>query len=123
MRTILSITALTLALGAFALWSAFRSPNTFGTFDGAQKVEAAALIERPRDFLGRKVSVEGRITEQCKAMGCFFFIPAGNKTLRVDLEEIAMTAPRHEGGQARVEGQLIPHGDGYQLWASAIEFK
>ena len=123
MKTILAITALALAIGSFALWRAFRTPNTFGAFDGAQKVEVAALIERPRDFLGRKVLVEGQITEQCKAMGCYFFIPAGKKTLRIDLEEIAMTAPRHEGGQARVEGQLVPHGDGYQLWASAIEFK
>ena len=123
MKIIVTLTAVALAIGSFALWNAFRTPNTFGRFDGAQTVEVAALVERPQEFLGKTVSVEGRVTEQCQAMGCFFSIPAGKKKLRVDLEEIAMTAPRHEGGEARVEGQLVPYGDGYQLYATAVEFK
>jgi len=48
---------------------------------------------------------------------------AGEKTLRVDLEKIAMNAPMREGRPARVEGHMVPYGDGYQLFASAIEFR
>jgi hypothetical protein len=123
MKTIVAITVLAVAIGGFGLWHAVRMPGKFGQFTGAPKAEVAALVERPKDFLGKPVTVEGRITEQCQTMGCYFSIPTGKKKLRVDLQEIAMNAPRHEGGQARVEGQLVPYGDGYQLWASAVEFK
>jgi hypothetical protein len=56
-------------------------------------------------------------------MGCFFFFDTGKHTLRVDLKEIAMNAPEKEGHRARVEGRLMPYSDGYQLLASAVEFK
>ncbi len=56
-------------------------------------------------------------------MGCFFFFHEGDKQLRVDIEQIAMNAPRREGRPARIEGQLVPFGDGYQLSAIAVEFK
>ena len=56
-------------------------------------------------------------------MGCFFFFLSGKDRLRVDIEQIAMTAPRKNGHQARVEGQIVPYGDGYQFVASAVEFK
>ena len=123
MKTIITITAVAIAMGGFMLWNTFRMPSKFGDFKGAQPVEVAALVERPSQYVGKLVAVEGQVTEQCQAMGCFFTIPAGKRKLRVDLEEIAMNAPRHEGGHARVEGQLVPYGDGYQLYASAIEFK
>ena len=53
------------------------------------------------------------IREQCKTMGGYFFIRSGTKTLRVEMQEIAMNAPMREGRQARVEGQMVPYGDGY----------
>ena len=34
-----------------------------------------------------------------------------------------MTAPIREGRLARVEGQMVPYGDGYQFYAGAVEFK
>jgi hypothetical protein len=55
-------------------------------------------------------------------MGCFFFFHSGKQSLRVDLQEVAMTAPMREGRRARVEGQLVPYGDGFQFYASAVEF-
>jgi hypothetical protein len=56
-------------------------------------------------------------------MGCFFFFLSGKNMLRVDLQEIAMNAPRRNGRPARVEGQIVPYGDGYQFVASAVEFE
>jgi uncharacterized protein YdeI (BOF family) len=104
------------------VWRAVAKPSRFGQFTGAPRAEVAALVERPKEFVGKPVSVEGTITEQCKAMGCYFNFKDGNKTLRVDLQDIAMTAPLHEGKPARVEGQLVPYGDAYQLYATAVEF-
>jgi hypothetical protein len=112
-----------LAGGVLVAWRAIQMPSHYGTFSGAPTVGAAELIDRPKDFLGRTVAVKGTVREQCKTMGCYFFIQSGTRTLRVELQEIAMNAPRREGHQARVEGQMVPYGDDYQLVASAVQFE
>src|SRR5689334_5958776 len=122
MKKIFVLCALTLvAIGAL-VWRATARPSRFGAFTGAPKIDVAAVIAEPKAYSGKTLAVEGVITEQCKTMGCFFFFRSGNQSLRIDLQEVAMTAPMHEGRRARVEGQLVPYGDGFQLWATAVEF-
>ena len=123
MKTILAICVLTLAIGGGFAWRALQMPSKYGDFSGATRVEVANLVERPKEFVGKLVSVEGTIADQCKTMGCFFFIHSDKDSLRIDLQEIAMNAPMNEGRKARVEGQLVPYGETYQLVATAIEFK
>jgi hypothetical protein len=123
MRTIITLCAVILLAGSFFLWRAIQMPTLYGMFSGAPQAAVVDLVERPTTFLGKTVSVEGTISEQCKTMGCFFFFRAEGKTLRVELQDIAMNAPMREGRKAHVEGQMLPYGDGYQLVASAIEFK
>jgi len=123
MMTIFILCGLILAGGGIFAWRAMQKPTRFGDFVGAPRAEAVDLVERPKEFLRKTVSVQGVVREQCQAMGCFFSIPAGEKMLRVELQEIAMNAPMREGHQAVVEGQMVPYGDGYQLFASAVEFK
>ena len=123
MRTIFALCALTLVVGAAVTWRAMQLPTRYGTFTGAPTVAVSDLTERPKEFLGKTVAVEGVISDQCKTMGCFFFFRSGKSTLRVDLEEIAMNAPMKNGHRVRVEGQMVAYGDGYQLWASAVEFE
>ena len=123
MRTIFGLCAAILLIGGFLLWRSMQLPTVAGSFSGSPKVAVLDLIERPKDFLNKTVLIEGRITEQCKTMGCYFFFEVNGRQLRVDLEQIAMNAPMREGRLARVEGQMMPFGDGYQLQASAVEFK
>src|SRR5689334_14577988 len=123
MRTILTLCSLTLIVTGLFIWRAVAKPSRYGSFTGAPRAAVSALVDRPKDFLGRVVSTDGTITEQCKAMGCYFTFRDGQKALRVDLQDIAMTAPMHEGKPARVEGQLFAYGDGYELVASGIEFR
>jgi hypothetical protein len=123
MKKILILCAVTVIAAAVFIWRVVAKPSLFGHFTGAARVEVAALIEHPKDYLGRAVSAEGTITEQCQAMGCYFNLRDGRKALRVDLQDIAMTAPMHEGKPVRVEGQILPYGEGYQLVATAVEFR
>ena len=123
MKHILILCVITLGGGSAFVWRAVAKPSRYGSFTGAPRAEVAALVERPKEFVGKTVSVDGTITEQCKAMGCYFNFKDGGKSLRVDLQDIAMTAPMHEGKPARVEGQLVPYGEAYQLYATAVEFK
>lgn len=123
MRTILILCVLSLAGGAYFAWRAMQLPNNFGEFTGAPEVAVADVLEKPRDYVGKTVAVHGQVKEQCKAMGCFFFLASAKGNLRVELKDIAMDAPMREGRPARVEGQIVTYSDGYQLWASAIEFQ
>ena len=123
MKKIIVLCALTAVVVALMVWRAVAQPSRFGSFTSAPKSDVAGLVAHPQTFLGKTVEVEGTITEQCKAMGCFFFLRSEKGTLRVDLQEIAMKAPLREGRTARVEGQVVPYNGGYQLYASAVEFE
>ena len=123
MKAIFALCAAVLIAGAVWVYRATRMPNSYGSFTGAPTVAVADLIARPKDFLKKTVAAEGVVREQCTSMGCYFFFREGDKTLRVDLQEIAMNAPRKNGHHVRVEGQMVSYGDGYQLSASAVEFQ
>ena len=122
MKKILKLCTLILVVAAAWIWRAAAGPARFGSFTGAPKAEVAAVIADPKAYLSRTVELEGIVSEQCKSMGCYFFFRSGKNTLRVDLQEIAMTAPMREGRKARVEGQTVPYDGGYQFFASAVEF-
>jgi hypothetical protein len=123
MKKIFALCALTLITCAVFLWRATAGPSRFGEFSSVPKASVASLIADPKEYVGKTVEITGTISEQCKSMGCFFFFRSGKQTLRVDLQEIAMHAPMREGRPARVEGQMVPYGDGYQFYASAVEFQ
>jgi hypothetical protein len=122
MRNIFLACAVIAVMAGVFIWRAAAKPSRFGAFTGAPKVEIATLIANPKKHIGKLYQIEGTVSEQCKSMGCYFFFKSGNDELRVDLQEVAMTAPKHEGHKARVEGQIVPYNDGYQFYASAVEF-
>jgi len=123
MKKILILCAAVLLVGTVLVWRAVATPSRFGKFTGAPKAEVAALIDTPKAYVGKTVLIEGTVTEQCQAMGCYFSFHSGQKSLKVDLQDVAMTAPMREGRPARVEGQVVPRTDGYQFFASAVEFR
>ena len=123
MKKIFVLCTLTALAASALIWRAVARPVRYGTFTAAPKAQVATLIAQPQAFLGKTVEIEGTISEQCKAMGCFFFFRSGKAVLRVDIQEIAMTAPMKEGHAARVEGQVVPYDGGYQFSANAVEFE
>jgi uncharacterized protein YdeI (BOF family) len=123
MKKILILCTAILLFASVLIWRAVAKPSRFGTFTGAPKAEVATLIGQPKAFVGKTVLIEGTVTEQCQAMGCYFTFHSGKDSLKVDLQDVAMTAPMHEGRPARVEGQIVPRENGYQFFASAVEFR
>jgi len=123
MKAILVLCGAVLIAGSAALYRATRPQLLYGEFAGAPRAEVSELIARPKANMGKTWAIDGVITKQCTSMGCFFFFEADGKLLRVDLAEIAMHAAKNRNGRrARVEGQMVPYGEGYQFWASAVEF-
>lgn len=125
MKTIIALCAVLLIAGGVVLYRETRPQLVYGEFVGAPKARVADLVAEPKKNMSKTWAIEGVITRQCTSMGCFFFFEAEDgKLLRVDLAEIAMHAPKNRNGKpARVEGQMVPYGDGYQFWASAVEFR
>ncbi len=124
MKKILALCGVTLIIGGAWVYLATRPKMTYGHFIGAPKAQMLELIDHPKKNMGKTWAIEGIITDQCTTMGCYFYLKEGRKKLRVDLEEIAMWAPRNRNGKpVRVEGQMVRRGDDYQFWASAVEFK
>ncbi len=123
MKVIFALCGLILITGGVLLWRSMQEPLIYGEFVHAPHAEVANLIRQPQDYLGKTVSIEGTITNQCQSMGCYFFFTEGGKDLRVELADIAMNAPKkRDGHRARVEGRIVPYDKGYQFLASAVEF-
>lgn len=123
MKKIFVLCAIALAVVTILVWRAVAKPSRFGEFTSAPRAEIASLIADPKAFLGKTLELQGKVSQQCKTMGCYFFFRSGTNELRIDIQEVAMTAPMEEGRTARVQGQMVPYLDGYQFYASAVEFK
>ncbi len=92
MRKIFVLCILTAMVATAMVWRALGKPSRFGTFTTAPKAGVATLIADPQAFLGKPVEIEGTITEQCKAMGCFFFFHSGTATPKPDTPPPEATA-------------------------------
>jgi hypothetical protein len=123
MKIIFILCGVILLAGGLWVYHETRMPNQYGTFTGAPPASVADLIKNPKSFMKKTVALAGVVQEQCEAAGCYFYFPDGSNSLRIDLQDILTAALQRNGHQARVEGQIVKYGDGYQLAASAIEFK
>lgn len=123
MKQIFALCGVILVVGAALVWRAQHQPKRFGEFADARQVSVEELVSHPKEFAGKTVSVQGTVRDQSKTMGCSFYLTASSGRLRVELEAIAMEAPKREGHAVRVEGQIVPYGDAYQLYASGVEFQ
>lgn len=123
MRTILIACGL-IAVAVIAwMYFGLRAPNHYGgTFTNAPKVRVSELLERPSDFLGKQVTIEGKVEDQCPTTGCFFYFSSGQKKLRIELGDLAQKIPKRPGAPVTVEGQLVPFGNSYQFLGTAVEF-
>lgn len=124
MKKILMLCGVVVLAGAVGLWRYMKMPLVYGAFTGAPKVAVAEALDHPKDHLHKIIALEDTITKQCTSMGCYFYFYSGDRSLRVELAEIAMNAPKkRDGRKALVEGQLVPYDGTYQLLATAVEFK
>jgi hypothetical protein len=125
MRKILILCAAVLVVGAAALVWYLTRPEHYGhPFQGAPAVSVKDLMDRPDDYLDRNVTVEGDITRQCPATGCWLYLrdPSG-KEIRVEMGGVVPTLPQRGGKKAVVEGQFRKSGDSYEIDGKAIEFR
>lgn len=129
MKTILTLCAVILvgAIAALA-WKSISSEDHFGKpFAGLSTADIPDIVAKPDAYLGKPVAVHGVLKRQCPATGCWFFLadPADPtaKQLKVEMGDTTPKLPKRMGRTARVEGQLIKFGDGYEFIGVAVTFE
>lgn len=124
MKPILILCSVVLAAGAAWFFAANRGPDHHGQkFRSFPRVEIAALVDRPADYVRKEARIEGTLVKQCPSTGCWFFLAdAGGKQVKVEMGDTTPRLPSRIGKRAAVEGQLIRFGDGYEFIGTAVEF-
>ena len=124
MRNILILCAVILVAGAGALVWHFTRPQHYGRpFENAPKASVKDLLEKPAEHLSRDVTVEGTITRQCPATGCWLFLKdESGKDIGVEMNRLAPTFPQRAGRRVTVEGRLSKSDGSYEIDGKAVEF-
>lgn len=74
-----------------------------------EKTEVKTILEKPADFNGEKVLIEGTIVEVCESRGCWIEVAAaeGYEKIRVKVDDGVIVFPMEaKGKQALVEGEV-----------------
>jgi hypothetical protein len=119
----------TFALGALgtlllaALASCKKGDHYGAPFLGFPRAEISALVERPSEHYRKDLRIEGVVTRQCPATGCWFHLrDAAGKEVKVEMGDTVPRLPPRKGKGAAVEGRLIPYGDRIEFVGTAVEF-
>jgi len=85
---------------------------------------AAAILERPEQFAGQTVRIEGTVVEVCQKMGCWVAISAGEEgqELRVKVEDGVIVFPvSARGKRAVAEGAVETSELTREEWIARLE--
>jgi len=106
-RNLVSILAIALVINACG--NTGNKKSSAGTDGSAAKVEFAALVEHPADFLGKKISVEGKVVHVCMQSGKKMFIVGENPDIRLFItagEDMPKFPTELLGSEIVVEGTI-----------------
>lgn len=74
-----------------------------------ETTEIASILEAPKDFVGKKVRVEGKVIGVCEMMGCWMEIAGDGPTAQIRAkvaDGVIVFPPESMGKSAIVEGEI-----------------
>jgi uncharacterized protein YdeI (BOF family) len=80
-----------------------------------------AITDNPKDFEGKDVLVQGKITSECPS-GCWFWVHDASGDMYVDINPSGLFIPQKVGSTVRVMGTVILNQDRPQVVGTGIEF-
>ncbi len=98
------------AAAAEAMAEAPTGWQTFGEpFGVSEAVMASTVLDAPADFLGKKLTVEGRVADVCQKAGCWMVVTDGSaRTMRVRMKDHGFAVAKDAtGATARVHGEVV----------------
>lgn len=76
-------------------------------FELAERTPLATLVADPQAWSGKRVQVEGTVTDVCPKKGCWMMLRDGDAALRIKVEDDVIIIPRDAiGKRAAAEGTV-----------------
>lgn len=102
-----SFIAILVIFAFIAALSGCARPETYGERITNRSVASVKdILLNPKDYIGKTVTVKGRIMIECET-GCWFNFKEGNSIIYVDLEPSGFAIPQKGGHDATVEGNVV----------------
>lgn len=108
-----------LAVIGLGVWYAFggngekSAKNKFGQGTGAEITSIGQIVKSPKDYLGKVVTVEGEMTKECPASGCWWYVKDGTGEIRADSSGASFALPLNkEGKHIRTTGKIVKNDNG-----------
>lgn len=93
-----------------------------GVDPGAPRVQVKDVFLRP-DLMGKKVTLEGRITSQCASSGCWFYLQDETGQVFIDLSRNGFELPSLPNKTAIASGTVARNQQAFLLIATGVEVK
>jgi hypothetical protein len=75
--------------------------------NGYEKVAVKDILNKSTDYLGKGVTIEGKITQECPMRGCWITVDDGTGVVLADLNPNNFTIPLNQiGNTAKVYGNV-----------------
>lgn len=88
----------------------------------ARLTAVADVTANPEDFIGREVTVKGKIAKECPS-GCWFYLEDNGAQIYVDLSPAGLSIDQYVGRTVTVKGSIEKEEDtGLMLAASGLAF-
>jgi uncharacterized protein YdeI (BOF family) len=117
------ITILVIAAVGAGVWYAFggqQKTQIFGQAPGAELTTIAAIQANPAAYLDKTVTVEGAITKECPASGCWWYVKDATGEMRADSLGAGFALPLNQTGKkVRTTGKVIK-SEGGELELAAV---
>ena len=127
-RTLIVILAI--ALVGAGIWYVYsggdgKKSNVFGQGAGAEVTAIADIQQSPDKFVGKVVTIEGKITKGCPSSGCWWYVKDQTGEIRADSLGGGFALPlRQEGKHVRTTGKVVKSDSGeLQIAASGAELR
>ena len=100
--------AVLLSIAVMVVQAADKMDMTVQASDnGYEKVAVKDILNKSTDYLGKGVTIEGKITQECPMRGCWITVDDGTGVLLVDLSPNNFTIPLNQiGNTAKVYGNV-----------------
>jgi len=100
--------AVLLSIAVMVVQAADKMDMTVQASDnGYEKVAIKDILNKSTDYLGKGVTIEGKITQECPMRGCWITVDDGSGVLLVDLSANNFTIPLNQiGNTAKVYGNV-----------------
>ncbi|HWQ20082.1 MAG TPA: DUF4920 domain-containing protein [Methanotrichaceae archaeon] len=99
-----------------AAHTADRGMAAQATDNGYEKAAIKDILNKSSDYLGKGVTIEGKITQECPMRGCWITVDDGTGVLLVDFNPNNFTIPLNQiGNTAKVYGDVTLVGEKKKL--------